>query len=146
MKQRVGFVSNSSSSSFIVCSKEPITAELMMEIMGFRPDSYYKNIVASFVRDCGFYVKFSSLREYIEYMQIEGYFNATEDFDKALEEFKDGMKNEWSHNKLIDAAFQQGMLMYETSVCDESDDFIERLIRREGLNVTTDKYITWVEE
>lgn len=37
MKQRTGFVSNSSSSSFIVCSKELITEELFTKVLGILP-------------------------------------------------------------------------------------------------------------
>ena len=47
MKTRLGFVSNSSSSSFIIVSKEPLTRQIMLDALKVPNDSLFTNFAGN---------------------------------------------------------------------------------------------------
>jgi len=99
MKIRNGYVSNSSSSSFLICSKEELTKNSLMEISKVDKDSPFYNIIEDIAE---FFVN-NSEKQTIEKIKEEyTYDNEIEDYGQ----------------KLIDY-INNGFNVYTGSACDD---------------------------
>ena len=100
MKQRTGFVSNSSSSSFCICSKEDLTIEMYDRAVGVIPGTIAHSVLSDHYKRSPTY---SSIAEFLDNFGI--------DDEKQFEE-------EYSHDDqlaIIYKYLKMGWKVYESS-------------------------------
>ena len=118
MKTRNGFVSNSSSTSFLIASKAELTKEKVESLFGIPEDSPFKELIDKIVN--AFYHSLDKpFKAIIEYIRETG----DDDPDEKIQQwFKDGFfvyQGLWStEDEPMEA------MLCETSINYESDDLI----------------------
>src|SRR5512133_3787197 len=122
MKTRLGFVSNSSSSSFVIASKEPLTAKMLLEVFAVPESSplhcLSKDMATWFEENS----KKTSLKEYM----ADYYWDDADEDDLP---------------EMVVNATKHGMILYTGHASDDYGNSVESMICDMSLNYTSDTLI-----
>ena len=117
MKQRNGFVSNSSSSSFLIASKTELTRERIESLIGAREDSPFKDLLKGIINT--FY---------------ESIGRPLKDIDEYIRESDD------EPDYKIKQWFENGFLIYQGRWCTDEGG-VEAMLCDATINYTSDDLI-----
>jgi hypothetical protein len=137
MKKRLGFVSNSSSSSFIMISKEELTKEKLNKIFGLPAGHVLQNIgseISHTLLNC------ASQESFEEFLDNRAY--TAEEFAEELKERKGTGSGIF---ELALEAHEKGWYIYSGSCCDDNGDSIEAFLCNRNLDIRTE-YIAIYKE
>lgn len=130
MRIRQGFVSNSSSSSFLLATKGEVTQERLLGLFGVSKDSFlysFAEEIAAFFSDVGGMEKFETVEELRQY------------HDWGSEErFRERYAQEIT-------LIENGWLIYNGSASDEAYDGVERWICNQRISFESDDLILETE-
>lgn len=100
MKQRIGFVSNSSSSSFCICSKEQLTKEKYNRALGIIPGTFVHSVIGISNDPTSDYKTIEELFDNLcmddEVKFLSEFADSTNDYDKYIMNQYNYLKLGWS--------------------------------------------------
>jgi uncharacterized short protein YbdD (DUF466 family) len=128
------FVTNSSSSSFVICTKEVLSKDEFSSLLGVSEDHALKGFLDNFVN-------------FVYKQYINNVYKTKEEFEEYLrnDRYCDDDELEDGYYADLLKKYDEGYVVSYSSICNDSGEVWEELLYESGLDINTDKIIMEVE-